>query len=184
MGSAHREHCGLAGLRCHLDVATHPFRSVLLLPFVFYSGSSMFQSSLVDVPRPFIDSISTLVEALGIASLTIPRPRTSGTIAVATDAHLRGIAMLHLPELAMHSVHEVVARCSHIAGVHAVVVVSVRTSSPVQPFDTELLQYLTQVLSHAGIALRDWVVVGQGGLYCPRSLLGLADPWPATSLHL
>jgi hypothetical protein len=144
----------------------------------------MFHSSLVDVPRPFIDSISTLVEALGIASLTIPRPRTAGTIAVVTDAQLRGIAMLHLSELTMHSVHEVVARCSHVAGACAVVLVSVRTSTPVQPLDTELLQHLTQVLSHAGIALRDWVIVGEGGLYCPRSLLGLADPWPATSLHL
>jgi hypothetical protein len=144
----------------------------------------MFHSSLVDVPRPFIDSISTLVEALGIASLTIPRPRTPGTIAVVTDTQHRGIGMLHLSELSMHSVHEVVARCSHVAGAQAVVLVSVRTSTPVQPLDSELLQRLTQVLSHAGIALRDWVVVGEGGLYCPRSLLGLADPWPATSLHL
>jgi len=144
----------------------------------------MFHSSLVDVPRPFIDSISTLVEALGIASLTIARPRTSGTIAVVTDAQHRGIAMLHLPELTTNSVHEVVARCSHIAGAHAVVLVSVRTTSPVQPSDIELLQHLIQVLHHAGIALRDWVVAGAGGLYCPRSLVGLADPWPATSLHL
>lgn len=184
MGGTCRQHGGLAGLRCHLDVATHPFRSFLFFPLLLIKGRPMFHSSLVDVPRPFIDSISTLVEALGIASLTIPRPRTTGTIAVVTDAQLRGIAMLHLPELAMHSVHEVVARCSHIAGAHAVVLVSVRTSSPVQPRDTELLQHLTQVLSHAGIALRDWVVVGKGGLYCPRSLLGLADPWPAASLHL
>lgn len=144
----------------------------------------MFHSSLVDVPRPFIDSISTLVEALGIASLTIPRPRTPGTIAVVTDAQHRGIGMLHLSELSMQSVHEVVARCSHVAGAQAVVLVSVRTSTPMQPLDSELLQRLTQALSNAGIALRDWVVVGEGGLYCPRSLVGMADPWPATSLHL
>ena len=34
----------------------------------------MFNASLVDIPRPYIDSIDTLVEALGIACLALEHP--------------------------------------------------------------------------------------------------------------
>jgi hypothetical protein len=144
----------------------------------------MFTSSLVDIPRPFIDSIDTLIEALGIASLSMMRPRVNGTIAVVTDTRRRGIGMLHLPELNTQSAHDIVSRCSRIENVHSVILVSVRTVSLVQPHDADLLLHLSTLLSHAGIHLHDWVITGHGGLYCPRSLLGLVDPWLASPLFL
>lgn len=144
----------------------------------------MLNASLIDIPRPFIDPINTFVEALGVASMTMQRPRSESTVALLLDKQRRGLAMFRIPPLSSQSVHSVVAHCSEMPSTTSVVLVSTRIGIPVVPADIALLHLCTNTLAAAGIRLFDWAVVGAGGLYCPRTLAGVPDPWPETTAWL
>ena len=137
----------------------------------------MFNASLLDIPQPFIDPIGTLVEALGVACLCIPRPRTSQTIALVADSQRRCIAMMTFPPLDNRSIHTIVGRSSILPDAHSIVLVSVRTCAPISTTDPELLEHCARIVEHAGLQLLDWAVIGAGGIYCPRSLTESTDPW-------
>ena len=137
----------------------------------------MLKASLLDIPRPFIDPIDTLVEALGVACLSLPRPLAPHTVVLVADAHRRCVAMLHCPPLDETSIHTIVGHCAHVPDACNVVFVSVRVTPPICSSDPELLQHCMRVTASAGLQLFDWVVVGVGGLYCPRSLTDSSDPW-------
>ena len=137
----------------------------------------MLNASLLDIPRPFIDPIDTLVEALGVACLSIPRPLVPHTVVLIADSQRRCVAMLHCSSLDESSIHRIVGHCAHIPDAHYAILVSVRNTPPISLTDLELLQHCTNVMASAGLQLFDWVVVGAGGLYCPRSLTGSSDPW-------
>lgn len=143
--------------------------------------TTLLNASLIDVPRPFIDPINTFVEALGVASMAMQRPRTDSTIALLLDEQRRGLAMFRIPPLSSRTIHSVVAHCSDMPSTTSVVLVSSRRGIPVVPADIALLLICTGTLAAAGIRLFDWAVIGQGGLYCPRSLAGVPDPWPDTT---
>ena len=141
----------------------------------------MLNASLVDIPQPFIDPIDALVEALGIACLSIPRPLTAHTIAIVTDAQRRCIAMMRFPTLTESSIHAIVGHSSLLPDAHSVVLVSVRTTAPISTTDPDLLQRCINIVNNAGLQLLDWAVIGVGGLYCPRSLTESADPWSSSA---
>jgi len=138
----------------------------------------MLNASLIDVPRPFIDPINTFVEALGVVSMALQRPRIDSTIALLLDEQRRGLAMFRVPPLTSRNIHTVVAHCSEMPSTSSVVLVSSRRTVFVVPADIALLHLCTATLSAAGIRLFDWAVIGHGGLYCPRTLAGVPDPWP------
>jgi hypothetical protein len=144
----------------------------------------MFNASLVDIPRPYIDSIDTLVEALGIACLALEHPLHDHTLALITDNQRRGIGLVRDTPLTHLSIHSIVGQCSQFPDAHSLVLVSVRTSSPINPSDIELLHQFTSVVASAGLYILDWVVVGRGGLYCPRSIAGSPDPWSTSAASL
>lgn len=144
----------------------------------------MLNASLIDVPRPFIDPINTFVEALGVASMAMERPRSDSTVALLLDEQRRGLAMFRIPPLSSRNVHTVVAHCSEMPSTTSVVLVSCRRGIPVVPSDIALLHLCTSTLSAAGIRLFDWAVIGAGGLYCPRTLSGIPDPWPEATACL
>ena len=50
--------------------------------------------------------------------------------------------------------------------------------------DVEMLHHCAMVTNNAGLQLLDWVVIGRGGLYCPRSIAGMPDPWSTASAFL
>jgi hypothetical protein len=71
-------------------------------------------SSLLDVPRPFIDVVSTSLEALGVGSLIFERPRRSSTTVVVLDRMHRGIhltGLLHLVQLPFMTSLLIVPNC-------------------------------------------------------------------------
>lgn len=138
----------------------------------------MLNASLIDVPRPFIDPINTFVEALGVVSMAVQRPRVDSTVALLLDQHRRGLAMFRIPPLSSRNIHTVVAHCSEMPSTASVVLVSSRRGIPIVPADIALLHLCTATLAAAGIRLFDWAVIGLGGLYCPRTLSGIPDPWP------
>jgi hypothetical protein len=144
----------------------------------------MLNASLLDVPRPFLDPIDSLIEAVGISSLVMERPIRNRTYALVLDAQHRGLGILHASEINLVSAHYLIGRLSDIPDAHAVVLISTRTHSCIQPGDTELLSLLSTTFTHAGIALHDWVVAGRGGFYCPRSLTDSPDPWRSSAMCL
>lgn len=144
----------------------------------------MLNASLIDVPRPFIDPINTFVEALGVVCMGVQRPRVDSTVALLLDKHRRGLAMFRIPPLSSRNIHTVVAHCSEMPSTTSVVLVSSRPGLPVVPSDIPLLHLCTGTLAAAGIQLFDWAVIGLGGLYCPRTLAGVPDPWPQTTPYL
>ena len=72
----------------------------------------MLTASLIDVPRPFIDPINTFVEALGVASMAMERPRSDSTVALLLDEQRRGLAMFRIPPLSSRNVLTAVPRWS------------------------------------------------------------------------
>lgn len=137
----------------------------------------MFSSSLVDVPRPFIDPIRSLIEALGVANLVLQRPRTSSTVVLALDTQQRGLHLNRFNPLSPRVFHDIVADTSHVDGVHSIIVFSSRMTTPIEIGDLELFDIGNTVFAGAGLLWHDWVVIGVGGLYCPRTLLNQPDPW-------
>ena len=137
----------------------------------------MFSSTVIDIPRPFIDPVESLAQALAVASLVTPRPRTDGTHALLLDRDRRGLGIIDAPPLTRDSVHSLVGACCDLSGVALVVVVSRRTAPAVQPGDDALHDRLGLALAAAGFSLLDWVVCGRGGVYCPRVVVGAPDPW-------
>jgi len=102
----------------------------------------MLNASLIDVPRPFIDPINTFVEALGVVSMALQRPRIDSTIALLLDEQRRGLAMFRVPPLTSRSIHTVVAHCSEMPSTSSVVLVSSRRTVFVVPADIALLHLL------------------------------------------
>lgn len=138
----------------------------------------MLSSSVLDVPRPLIDPITSLAEALSIVSLALQRPRRNSTIVLALDKQRRGIHLFRTAPLCPAVVHHIVHECSHVPTVHGIVIVSCRTTSPFSVCDESLLHTCARTLSAADLHLVDWAIIGAGGLYCPRTLSGAPDPWP------
>jgi hypothetical protein len=138
----------------------------------------MLTSSVIDVPRPLVDSITSLVEALSVISLSLLRPRRNDTVVLALDKQRRGLHLFRTDPVSSHTFHHIVRECSSVPSIHGVVVASYRTSSPMFWCDDSLLHIGSRTLSAAGIQLIDWVVIGAGGMYCPRTLYNVPDPWP------
>ncbi|MEY3806202.1 MAG: hypothetical protein RIR69_1014 [Actinomycetota bacterium] len=140
----------------------------------------MFSSSLIDIPRPFIDPIHSLAEALGVTSLVMQRPRSASTIALVLDRQRRGLHLNRFAPLSHTVFHDIVSDASHLDTAHEVVLCSTRITSPMHPTDLDLWRCGQNVFNSAGLELIDWCVVGRGGYYCPRSLLNDPDSWPTS----
>lgn len=135
-------------------------------------------SSILDVPRPLIDPITSLLDALSVISLSLRRPRHNDTVVLALDTHLRGLHLFRSHSMSSTALHHIIGQCSVVSGIHGVVIASIRTSSPCRTTDQQFVFTAQHTLSAAGLELIDWVVIGAGGLYCPRTLSGIPDPWP------
>lgn len=133
---------------------------------------------MIDVPRPFVDPITSLVEALSVIALALQRPMRASTVVLAVDHHMRGIHLFRTTSLSREAFHHIITQSSCVHNSHGVVIASTRTGPPVVSSDAELLRCGQFMLSAAGLRLIDWIVLGAGGLYCPRSLYGLPEPWP------
>lgn len=144
----------------------------------------MFSASILDVPRPLIDPITSLVEALSIAALALPRPLRNGTVVLCLDNEHRGLHLFRTSAVSRPVLQHVVRECCHVPSLHSVVLFSIRSSPPMCPLDLQVLANITTTLTAAGLHLHDWVVIGAGGIYCPRSLTNRADPWRYGSVCL
>jgi hypothetical protein len=132
-------------------------------------GSPLFMSSLLDVPRPFIDAVSSSTEALGVAGLVFERPRRESTIVLVLDAMRRGIHLNRFASLETSTLHHIIADCSELPNPHGVVLFSSRTTSQSLHHDQSLLHLAHTILHNAGLELQQWIVTGPGEIYCPSA---------------
>lgn len=140
----------------------------------------MFSSSVIDIPRPFIDPVESAAQALAIASLVVHRPRRDQTLVLLLDVGRRGVGIIDFHALDHSVMHLIVGACCAVEAVASVVVVSTRHGGTVTVGDIDLHARLSFALAAAGYDLVDWIVCGRGGIYCPRTVIGAADPWPAS----
>jgi hypothetical protein len=129
-------------------------------------GSPLFMSSLLDVPRPFIDAVSSSTEALGVAGLVFERPRRESTIVLVLDSMRRGIHLNRFAPLETSTLHQIIADCSELPNPHSVVLFSSRTTSQSLHYDKSLLHVAHTMLHNAGLTLQQWIVTGPGEIYC------------------
>jgi hypothetical protein len=106
------------------------------------------------------------------------------TITLVLDNERRGIHLFPSTPLTQSTIHHIIGHVSSLPNAHGVVIISTRTTAPIQPHDLILLVHTTVACQSAGFELIDWVVVGSGGLYCPRSLTDAPDPWSASATFL
>lgn len=136
-----------------------------------------FTSTLLDIPRPLVDPVSTFPEALGIVALAAGRPLRHESVVLVLDSRRRGLGLHRTGTPDAHLAHEVAAVCSRTPAALGAFVVTFRPGSPVGLDDPGLFEQLRHVLHSTGHHLIDWVVVGRGGFWCPRILTDVADPW-------
>ena len=148
------------------------------------AGRPMFSSTLLDVPRPFVDPVNSLVEAVGLTSLAVHRPRRCESVVLCLDSQRRAVHMFNAPSMSVATVHCIIAHASLIPACSSVVICSIRTGQPIHHGDINLWHTSADVLHNAGLHLYDWVVIGAGGLYCPRTVSHASDPWPYGSTYV
>lgn len=88
------------------------------------------------------------------------------------------VGLAQCEPLSSSVVHKLIGQVALNPEASSAVLISLREHTPHHHGDEVLLQHMKTVFEHSGIVLRDWVVMGRGGLYCPRSLLNEPDPWP------
>lgn len=141
-------------------------------------------TSHTTIPRPCVDPITSLYEALSVASLAIARPLSASTIVLALDDEHRGVGFFVFHPLSPDIAQRIAKHIRLYPEVNSVVLVSTRCRAPAQKSDQLMHQYMSSLFRSAGFSLHDWAVVGRGGLYCPRSLLNISDPWPSSAINL
>jgi len=101
----------------------------------------MLNASLVDIPRPFIDPISSLVQSLSVTCLALEHPLRANTYALITDQRQRGVVLICDRAINENTIHNIVGQCSRIPNAHSIVLVSVRATPPIQYGDVEMLHH-------------------------------------------
>jgi len=149
--------------------------------------------TLVDVPRPFLDTIGSTAQALSVFSLTVQRPFRPQHLVLLVDATRRGVG-LHSsegfiglrddPTTAGRAIgHHVVSVASANPLAAGCFVMTVEPNAMPSPDDADRWFAMADVCDRAGIVLVDWCVrgfatadalfAGQGAVWCPRHVAGL-----------
>ena len=139
--------------------------------------ASPFPSTLLDVPRAHIDPIHSLLEALSVVALSIERPLHHSMTALVCNSQRCGVGLIRTRLPFHHAVHHVISEASHIPDAQAVVLVTTRPQPTVEYVDGDDFLLASQLFTHAGITLIEWVVLGRGGMYCPRVLTDEPSRW-------
>jgi hypothetical protein len=149
--------------------------------------------TLVDVPRPFLDTITSTSQALSVFSLSVQRPFRPQCLVLLVDAARRGVGLHSATEL--HVLRDDPTRWGHAIGHH---VTGVASNNPIAagcyvmtveadtnpcPDDAERWFAMADICDRAGIVLIDWCVrgfatagarfAGQGAVWCPKHVAGL-----------
>lgn len=140
-------------------------------------SATPFPLTLLDVPRAHIDPIHSLLEALSVVALSLERPRHHSLTALVCNSHMCGVGLVRTHAPFRHALHRIISDASQIADARAVVLVTTRPGATVAFEDGDDYVSASQLFAHAGITLVEWVVIGRGGMYCPRVLTDEPSRW-------
>ena len=146
--------------------------------------------SLVDVPRPFIDTITHTSQALSVFSMCLSRPFREEALILLTDSSRRGIGLftapLHQPithpPTPSHGGealgHLVVGITSAHPSASACYVLTIEKNTLPTNDDAERWFSFNDVCDRAGIVLLNWCVrgfhsSGRGATWSPMHVAGL-----------
>lgn len=141
--------------------------------------ASPFPSTLLEVPRAHIDPIRSLAEALSVVALAVERPLRNSITALILNSHKCGVGLIrtHFPHRT--AMHHIISEASQIPDSQCVVLVTTRPRSTVEYIDGDDFMFASQLFAHAGLTLIEWVVLGRGGMYCPRVVTDEPSRWSA-----
>lgn len=140
-------------------------------------SSAPFSTTLLDVPRAHIDPIRSLLEALSVVALSIQRPLDHSLTALLLNAEWCGVGLERTCRSFRPAMHHVISAASEVPNVQFAVLASTRPRSTVQYVDGDNFLFASQLFAHAGITLVEWVILGRGGMYCPRVLTDEPSRW-------
>lgn len=149
--------------------------------------------TLVDVPRPFLDTITSTTQALSVFSLSVQRPFRPQSLVLLVDAHRRGVGLhssIGISHLRDEPTRWGRAIGHHVAGVASgnplalgCYVMTVEPDGRPTPDDAERWFAMADICDRAGVVLVDWCVrgfatadarfAGQGAVWCPKHVAGL-----------
>lgn len=148
---------------------------------------------VIDVPRPFLDTISTTSQALSVFALSVTRPAREEVLVLLLNASRIGVGLIasHMPP----SHHSSPTESGHALGHHVVGVASqhpdtrgcyvltCEANTTASPDDAERWFAFNDVCDRAGLVLIDWCIrgfstlsgqlPGRGALWCPKHVAGL-----------
>lgn len=153
--------------------------------------------SVIDVPRPFLDTISTTSQALSVFALSVTRPAREEVLVLLVNASRIGVGLVasHMPTTACNSPAHSPTENGHVLGHHVVglasqhpdtrgcYVLTCEANTTASPDDAERWFAFNDVCDRAGLVLIDWCIrgfsslpgqlPGRGALWCPKHVAGL-----------
>lgn len=159
--------------------------------------------NVIDVPRPFLDTISTTSQALSVFALSITRPAREEVLVLLLNANRIGIGLIgtgligtallgtevsgnphHNPTESGHILgHHVVGLASQHPDARGCYVLTCEANTAPSPDDAERWFAFNDVCDRAGLVLIDWSIrgfsslpgqlPGRGALWCPKHVAGL-----------
>jgi len=140
-------------------------------------------SSYGRVPRAHIDPIFSAADAMVVFAAQMMRPQRAETLVMFLDEAGRGSTLVTVtgtddPFQIIEIAETMALSGSSSPNVSGLVLASVRPGSTVLPGDDELWLEASDVVEDIGLILVDWLIIGRGGTYSPRELLGMPSRWP------
>jgi hypothetical protein len=126
-------------------------------------------------PRAALDPIHGPLDALGVITLALTRPLTRQLIAIACDARWRGLSLTRFAvdsESSNHmcnAVDRMIGYCSVVESSRNVIVGIGEPNPAHAPQQLANFTLAAERCHHAGITLREWLVITPGGVSCARN---------------
>jgi len=135
------------------------------------------------VPRAHFDPIFSAGDAMVVFTAQMTRPLCAETLVMFLDGAWHGSSLVTITgtddPFQIIEIAETMA-LSRISSpdVSGFVLASVRPGGSVLPGDDDLWLEAADVVDDVGLTLVDWLIIGRGGTYSPRQLLGMPSRWP------
>ena len=134
------------------------------------------------VPRPRLDPIRSVDDALLVFRAQLTRPLRAETLAMFLDDNDCGSTLVTVTDTSDPFQILEVAEAMALAGatspdVTALVLASVRPGGGPLPGDDDLWLGASDVVGECGLTLVDWFVIGRHGTFIPREALGVPSRW-------
>ena len=125
--------------------------------------------------------IRTAADAHDLVAIAVTRPLQHETLCIPLDAQGQGSVIIAVsggaePDFVVDLVDLVTSTMEHSA-LTALLVVSVRPAADLLPGDGDRWWEISDLAATRGMLVREWLVVGPGGVYAPRDLVGEPERW-------